>query len=99
MCIRDRARRRIHYLQTTTGPYMKPKAYFIKPLSGFKGDARLFKTEGGPLPTFVVVSATSLMFSGPETFIFHADQDGEVISWSELEGSFKGSLDHQKALE
>lgn len=46
----------------------------------------------------VVVSANNVMFSGPETYIFAANQDGEVISWCEMPGSFQGSLDHEAAL-
>lgn len=38
------------------------------------------------------------MFSGPETYIFPADKTGEIVNWSELDGSFKGGLDHEQAL-
>lgn len=41
---------------------------------------------------YVVASAADVMFSGPETYIFPADSDGEVIDWGELEGSFRGDL-------
>lgn len=46
----------------------------------------------------VIVSANVVMFSGPETYIFGADSNGEIVDWCELEGSFKGSLDHVAAL-
>lgn len=38
------------------------------------------------------------MFSGPETYIFPANEDGKVVHWAELEGSFRGGLDHERAL-
>lgn len=47
---------------------------------------------------FVRVSATVVPYSGAETYIFPADSDGEVIDWSELDGSYRGGLDHAEAL-
>lgn len=81
----------------------------IKRLTDYTGDARLFKLSP-PLKTiewdddtekeyeYVVVSATNAMFSGPETYIFPANEEGEVVNWSELDGSYKGGLDHVQAL-
>ncbi len=48
---------------------------------------------------YVIVSAAYVMMSGPETYIFPSDSEGNVTSWSELEGSFQGSRDHARALE
>jgi hypothetical protein len=83
----------------------------LKRLKDFTGDARLFQlsepvaydydydTEQYKSSTeFVVVSAADVMFSGPETYIFPANAEGEVIHWGELDGSFKGGLDHRRAL-
>jgi hypothetical protein len=36
--------------------------------------------------------------SGPETYVFPATADGEVLSWGELEGSYRGGTDHERAL-
>jgi hypothetical protein len=47
---------------------------------------------------FVIVSAVNVPFSGPETYIFPADSDGEVVDWLELDGSYRGGLDHEAAL-
>jgi hypothetical protein len=47
---------------------------------------------------YVVVSAAEVMYSGPETYIFGSDESGEILSFSELEGSFQGALDHEQAL-
>lgn len=84
----------------------------VKRLEGFTGDARLFELsapveydynydteKNEKLTQFVVVSATSAMFSGPETYIFPANEQGEVVDWMELDGSYKGGLDHERALQ
>ena len=60
---------------------------------------------------FVVVSAVDLgaeahildsVFGNPrascETYIFAADENGNVSEWGELDGSFKGGKDHARAL-
>ena len=47
---------------------------------------------------FVVVSACNVMFSGPETYIFKSTETGEILDWTEMNGSFKGGLDHDRAL-
>lgn len=49
----------------------------------------------------VVVSANTVMFSGPETYIFPAEKHGdvyEISDWGELDGSYRGGLDHEEAL-
>jgi hypothetical protein len=50
---------------------------------------------------YVVVSAADLTsyFSGPETYIFGSDSTGGIDSFSELDGSFQGALDHEQALQ
>jgi hypothetical protein len=75
-------------------------ATLIKKLTGFEGDSRLYKLSE-PLENFehVVVSAVYAMMSGPETYIFGANKKGEIQNWGELEGSFRGSLNHREALE
>ena len=47
----------------------------------------------------VVVSAVVAYWSGPETYIFGCDERGNVVDFIELEGSFRGELDHDKALK
>lgn len=74
-------------------------ATFVKKLKGFNGDARLYRMEPPHEGAeYVVVSAVIAPFSGPETYIFAADADGEVTSWSEMDGSFRGGLSHTEAL-
>jgi len=47
---------------------------------------------------YVMISAATVMFSGPETFIFPTDKEGNVIDWGEMEGSYRGGLDHEEAI-
>ena len=46
---------------------------------------------------YVVVSAV-VAYSGPETYIFPADKDGNITDWGELDGSYRGGMDHEAAL-
>ena len=89
-------------------------ATFVKTLDNFQGNARLYKLseplaqdrrwwneseeDESPSYNYVVVSAANVPYSGPETYIFGATKDGEVLDWGELPGSFRGSRDHQAAL-
>lgn len=47
----------------------------------------------------VWISAAVVPYSGPETCIFPCDADGDVTDWGELDGSYRGGLDHEAALE
>ena len=46
-----------------------------------------------------IVSSTNVPFSGPETYIFPANEDGTIRSWGELPGSQRGVLDHETVIE
>jgi hypothetical protein len=74
-------------------------ATFVKNLTGWDGDARLYKCEP-PLDghDHVIVSAVVALFSGPETYIFPSNAQGEPKDYGELTGSFRGALDHAEAL-
>lgn len=48
--------------------------------------------------SYVIVSAVDVPFSGPETLIFEGDADGNIIDFCDLEGSFRGDMDHEQAL-
>lgn len=67
-------------------------------LPDMNGDARLYQLSK-PLTgnDYVVVSGISNAW-GTETYIFPADKSGEITSWGELEGSFRGAIDHAAAL-
>jgi len=88
---------------------MNKKATFMSDLDGFTGEAKLYKLyppmeeinfddEVIGRHEYVVVSATVAMFTGPETYIFPSDKHGNITSWSELEGSYRGELNHATAL-
>ncbi len=49
---------------------------------------------------YVITSGLEAAFDTgrPETYIFASDKSGEIIECGELEGSFQGSVDHEKAL-
>ncbi len=86
-------------------------ATYLRDMAGFRGHASLYRldppatvndwatgSEEIRTTEYVVVSAVDVPFSGPETYIFPANADGEVTDWGEMEGSFRGALDHQRAL-
>lgn len=49
--------------------------------------------------TFYVVSSKATYSTGKETYLFPSDEQGKVISWTELEGSEKGIHNFAKPLE
>ena len=77
-------------------------------ITGTRGNQKLYKLDPPMTVTdwddentievheYVVVSATYAF--GPETYIFPADENGEVTSYSELDGSYQGGLNHEQAL-
>ena len=78
------------------------KATFITQLQGFRGDARLYQVDPPYHGSeYLVVSGIDYAFDTgrPETYIFKANPEGEITDWSELEGSFRGDVDHAGALE
>ena len=91
------------------------QATFVRGLSGFRGDVKLYHVEPsvtypavnpdsgewddeGGHTEYVAVSAVNVEYSGPETYIFPADEQGEILSWCELTGSYRGGLNHALAL-
>lgn len=79
------------------------KAVFIKDVSARLGvDQKLYEMK----PKFkghkyVVVSAILCPFDTlrSETYIFPADRDGNITDWGQLPGSFRGEMNHAKALD
>lgn len=76
-------------------------ATLIKPVSPGKKLYRLSEPlrdgEGNP-HTYVVVSAADVMLTGPETYIFPANENGEITDFGDLPGSYRGDFDHVRAL-
>lgn len=50
------------------------------------------------VPTYYVLVSANTVLGEPETYIFAADERGKVLSWAELVGSQRGTLDHEVAL-
>lgn len=85
-------------------------ATFVKDLEGWRGDASLFRLnpplsdepyDEDVIPThyeYVIVSGVDALFTGPETYIFPADSNGDAVSMLELPGSFRGAIDQEQAL-
>lgn len=83
----------------------------VRDLEGFRGEAKLWRVtpavkwgnhyqgDAGGETEYIVSSAVVAMFSGPETYLFPADADGEVLDWSELPGSYRGGLSHDAAMD
>ena len=81
-------------------------------MEGWRGDAYVYEVDppmsyteeyDGPVLTtpYVIVSASVVSITGPETYIFPAKKTGdvfEVADWGELDGSFRGGLDRAEAL-
>jgi len=92
---------------------MKKVAKYMRTLEGFRGVAKLFSVSPAmeyekwnedskliPQSTkFVIVSAVDAIITGPETYIFPANSRGNIVSWGELEGSYRGGKDHTRALK
>jgi len=82
------------------------KAHRIKPLSGFTGEAWLYRVDP-PIEygwveykqnTEYVISSATAALGGPETCLLPADASGEVLDWEELRGSFRDGLDCDQAV-
>jgi len=83
---------------------MKAKAVFLRKLSDFRGVAKLYQLDP-PMKDyddkeheFVIVSAAIAPYSGPETYVFPADANGNIISWGEMPASQRGTLSHKLVL-
>lgn len=47
---------------------------------------------------FVITSTATFKETGPETYIFAANEEGKIIDYAELNGSMRGCLDHEGAI-
>ena len=79
-------------------------AKFVKDLSGFVGDAKLYKVSPKvrykkTTTDHVVVSRVDAFYSGFETYIFPSDEKGKVLDWGELDGSQRGNVSHEDVLK
>ena len=82
-------------------------------LEGFRGHAALYRLtppikdyewsseEVRKEYEYVIASAVTTMQiggDGPETYLFPATAEGEIVNFGELTGSMKGTLSHAEAL-
>jgi len=81
------------------------EAKFIKNVNPeANGKQKLYKLsvpieyEEKQTTNYIVVSAANVMFSGIETYIFPSDKNGDILDWTELDGSKKGTISHEKVL-
>lgn len=65
----------------------------VSPVDG--GRHALYRTNGEH--RHVIASAVCVL-GEPETYIFEADERGEVTDWCELEGSRRGTLDIESVM-
>lgn len=86
----------------------KTATWLGRPKGSWRGDAGLYRlsepmqagwAEDAGMTEYVVVSAAIALFTGAETYIFASDAEGNITDWVELEGSFRGRLDHAEALQ
>ena len=76
------------------------KATRIKTVEAASADQALYHCEPDlDGHEFVVVSASIVPFSGPETYIFPADSAGRITDYGELEGSQRNCMSHTTVLE
>jgi len=82
-------------------------AQFLKKIYGWNGDTRFYQLSSPAIysyghpekrTSYVIVSAIVAIYNGPETYIFPAKANGMVITYREMDGSFRGELDHAQAL-
>jgi len=85
-----------------------PTAEFIRKLD-WKSDARFYKLsepvkwhdykkDRDKTTNYVIVSGVYIVGEGEETLVFPADKNGEAFQKIEI-GGFRGSIDHDGALE
>lgn len=72
-------------------------AYKIKQLSSSKILWEVMPRIDGN--KYVVTSVSNLTRLGEETYMFAADEQGNIIDWSELEGSYRGEQDHHNCFK
>ena len=80
----------------------------VKKMDGFRGNADLYELshpvtffswkEDGDVNTKFVVASSIDNEIGTETYLFPSNESGEILSFSELEGSSRGIVSHEYVL-
>lgn len=73
--------------------YTKELYRLSPPLSGEDWEGEEYEHR------YVIASGANVPYSGPETYLFPANEKGEITDWRELEGSFRGGIDCDRAIE
>ena len=75
-------------------------AKFVKKINMRRDRNQVLYRLSEPLDyySYVMVSAGHTWDHGDETYIFGANEEGEVLNWGELTGSYTGGLSHKEAL-
>ena len=77
-----------------------PIATEVKQLDDWAFDARLYHlSQPYKGHDYVIASSVIAMFTGPETYLFAAHEDGEPKGFSELPGSYRGGMCHERLFE
>jgi len=97
--LNERAREELGEAPYASTEPLEKTATFVSGMDDWRGDARLYRVEPALEGyEFVVVSAASVPYSGPETYIFGSNAEGTDVNMSELDGSYRGGLSHRLAL-
>lgn len=85
------------------------EATFVKDLDKGSGTQKLWKLsepyavrdwdDSEKVTVEHVVTSATTVLGTPETYVFPSDENGDIVEWGELPGSFKGALDHDQAIE
>jgi hypothetical protein len=82
------------FIKDTRNEPAKQKLYrFDPPLEEHDWNDKLIGTH-----EYVIVSAVVAMFTGPETYLFAADAEGNITCWTDLHDSMRGTLNHDTAI-
>jgi len=73
-------------------------AIFIKDMATPTAAQKLYRMSPPHHGHEHVVSSAVIVFGHPETYLFGSDADGTITHWGELDGSLKGTLDHEEAI-
>ena len=89
------------YVQTTRGAYTpigQQAEVNIRRAVGPYGEAALYRMTPPYLNSSWLIISASTVMGEPETYVFRGDPRGKIVSWNELGGSQRGTLDHKKVI-
>lgn len=84
-----------------------PSSKLVRDVEGFAGKASLYRLsevieygfgDETTYTEYVIASTANAPFTGIETYIFPADEGGNILDWGELPGSQRGTTSHAEVL-